>query len=54
MKKYVIILLSVLLLSISIMTACSTNDASSYHEREVKKLQNELYYKGSDGKWYLK
>ena len=53
-KKFAILLFFVLLITISMLCSCSSCSNSSYYDNEVENLKNELYYKGSDGKWYLK
>ncbi|MBO5478854.1 MAG: hypothetical protein J6A04_03990 [Clostridia bacterium] len=46
------VILIVMLLAM--LTGCSGSSSSSYHDREVEKLKNELYYQAPNGKYYHK
>lgn len=53
MKKSVRVLCFILALTLAMLvTGCGSS--GSNWDKQVEKTQNELYKKGSDGKWYPK
>lgn len=55
MRKFIYVFLIVLTMSFA-LSGCGSG-SSSYqenHQREVERVRDQLYKKGSDGLWYLK
>lgn len=54
-SKKILILLCAMLLSSFCLVACGGSSSSNgISDEQIEKTKNELYYKGSNGKYYLK
>lgn len=51
---YIILLIIILAYIFGSCGGSSSRSSERRHKREVESVRDELYYKGSDGLWYLK